>query len=147
VLTTRVYQSFVTVDEAPRLKFGGYGLDLIETQRMGPWIEQRVPPDGVVYHWGADPGVYFFAHRPTPVSFVYNMPLTDRTERSRRYTARVLAELAARPPALVVAMRRELATIDHPIEQWIVDRYAPVEGPDGVDRFVFLVPKTQTPTR
>lgn len=140
-LTTRVYQSFVTVEEAPRFKFGGYGFDLLETQRMGPWIAQRVPPGGIVYHWGPEPGVYFFAERPSPVSFVYNMPLTDRTDRSRRYTAQVLAELAARPPALVVASRREFATVDHPIEAWITDRYATVDPPPGVDRFVFLVPK------
>ncbi len=147
-LTTRVYQSFVTAAEAPRLKFGGYGADLLETQRMGPWIEQYLPPDGVVYHWGADPGVYFFAHRSSPVSFAYNMPLTDRTERSRRYTAQVMAELTARPPDLVVAVRRELTIVDHPIEAWIVEHYAPVAGPSGVDRFVFLVPKRPAkPTR
>lgn len=144
-LTTRVYQSTVTVDEAPRLKFGGYGADLLETQRMGPWIEQHLPPGGVVYHWGAEPGVYFFAHRPTPVSFVYNMPLTDRTERSRRYTARVLAELEARPPDLVVAVRREMAVTDHPIEQWIDAHYRPIPGPAGVDRFLFLVARSASP--
>ena len=37
-LTTRVYQSMVPVEDVPRLKFGGYGFDLLETQRMGPWI-------------------------------------------------------------------------------------------------------------
>lgn len=147
-LTTRVYQSMVTVDEVPRLKFGGYGFDLLETQRMGPWIASHVPPGGVMYHWGAEPGVYFFGHQSTPVSFVYNMPLTDKTERAQRYTAQVLAELAARPPDLVVAVRKEIATVDHPIEEWIVGRYAPTPGPPGVDRFVFLVPRQPAdPTR
>ena len=140
-LSTRVYQSMVTVEEVPRLKFGGYGFDLLETQRMGPWIAQHLRPGAAMYHWGAEPGVYFFARRPTPVSFVYNMPLTDRTERSRRYTAQVLSELAARRPELVVAVRKELATVDHPIETWIAANYAAIDGPSGVDRFVFLVPR------
>jgi hypothetical protein len=73
------------------------------------------------------------------------MPLTDRTERSRRYTAQVLAQLDGRPPDLVVAVRKELATVDHPIEQWIDQRYRVVPGPDGVDRFVFLVRKDAPP--
>jgi hypothetical protein len=144
-LTTRVYQSRVSAAETPFLKFGGYGADLLETQRMGPWIERRLAPGGVLYHWGAEPGVYFFAHRSSPVSFVYNMPLTDRTERSRRYTAQVLAQLEGRPPDLVVAVRKELATLDHPVEQWIDQRYRVIPGPDGVDRFVFLVRKDAPP--
>ena len=140
-LTTRVYQSMVPVEDVPRLKFGGYGFDLLETQRMGPWIAQHLRPGAAMYHWGAEPGVYFFARQPTPVSFVYNMPLTDRTERSRRYTAQVLSELAARRPELVVAVRKELATVDHPIEEWIAANYAAIDGPSGVDRFIFLVPR------
>jgi hypothetical protein len=140
-LTARVYQSLVTVDEVPRLKFGGYGFDLLETQRMGPWIAGRLPAGGVLYHWGPEPGVYFFAGQRTPVPWVYNMPLTDRTARAGRYSAALLAQLEARPPDLIVASRRELRVVDHPVETWLEERYRAVDGPAGVDRFVFLVPK------
>jgi hypothetical protein len=140
-LTARVYQSLVTVDEAPRLKFGGYGYDLLETQRMGPWITAHLPAGGVLYHWGPEPGVYFFAGQRTPVPWVYNMPLTDKTPRAERYSAALLAQLQAQPPDLVVASRRELRVVDHPVETWLEQRYRAVDGPAGVDRFVFLVPK------
>lgn len=144
-LTARVYQSLVPPAEAPVLKYGGYGYDLIETRRMGPWIAARTPPGASVYHWGADPGIYFYAGRSSPVAFLYNMPLTDKTARADRYTAQVLSELQRRPPALVVAARREFATINHPVERWIDEHYRPVDGPDGVERFVFLVPRDQAP--
>ena len=68
-----------------------------------------------MYHWGAEPGVYFFARQQTPVSFVYNMPLTDRTERSRRYTAQVRPSSPPGGPSCW-AVRKELATVDHPIQ-------------------------------
>jgi hypothetical protein len=54
-----------------------------------------------------------------------------------------LSELQQRPPALVVAARRELAKLDHPIESWIDQRYRQVAGPAGIERFVFLVPRDQ----
>lgn len=143
VLTTRTYQSFVFGDEVSTLKFGGYGYDLLETKRMSTWIERHAPPGAVVYHWGADPGVYFYARRSSPVAFAYNLPLIDGTERAARYTTRVLTQLAAKPPDLIVASRREFERRDHPIEVWIDERYRPVSGPEGVDRFVFLVPRAR----
>lgn len=138
-LAARTYQAFIPVSEIPIAKYGRYGYDCLETQRMSDWINGNFGAGAVVYHWGPDPGVYFYAQRPSPVGMVYNMPLTDGTERAVRYSNRVLEQLRDRSPDLVVARRLDMLKIDNVIEEWLVSHYTSIDGPSGVDRFVFMV--------
>lgn len=140
-LSVRLYQSTIPLADLPVFKYGGYGFDVAETQRMGAWLRGRLSPDAVLFHWGADPSVYLYARRPSPVRFVYNLPLKDSTDRARRFTAGLIAQLEATPPDMIVAFRRELATVDHPVDEWVTTRYEPITGPAGIDRYVFLVPR------
>ncbi len=140
-LAFRVYQSVVPVSEVPVLKYGAHGVESLEVQRMGDWIRSRLAPSAVLYHWGAEPGVYFWSGRQSPVPFTYNLPLLDGTERGRRYTAQALAMLQQRPPDLIVAKRLDMGRVDHPITQWIRAHYSEIDGPAGISRYVFLVPR------
>jgi hypothetical protein len=140
-VAARAYQAEVPLSEVPVMKYGGYGYDCLETQQMGGWINQRYPASAVVYHWGPDPGVYFYAGRLSPVSFTYNLPLVDGTARARRYSEDVLAQLQSRPPDLIVVRRLELRAIDNPIEEWMQEHYQPIAGPAGVERYVFMTPR------
>jgi hypothetical protein len=137
----RAYQAMVPFADVPVFKYGGYGYDIGETQRMGSWIQARLSPQSVLFHWGADPSVYLYAHRPSPVGFVFNLPLKDSSDRARRYTEREITELEKRHPDLIVAHRNEMKAVDHPVDVWIDRYYTPVTGPPGVERYLFLVPR------
>jgi 4-amino-4-deoxy-L-arabinose transferase-like glycosyltransferase len=145
IVAARTYQMMVPAREVPIFKYGAHGVESIEAQQMGPWIAAHVPASAVLYHWGAEPGVYFWSARRSPVPFTYNLPLVDSSERARRYTADTLATLQQHPPDVIVAKRLDLNRAGHPITEWIRTQYEEIPGPAGITQYVFLTPRAAAP--
>lgn len=138
-----LYQASVPLNKVTVFKYGrNHGTMFLGTKNMADWINRRHPAPEVVYQWGGDPGVYFWSGRHCPSRFVYNFPLKGDTPLAGKYTDQVLRELQARPPDLIVANRLEMIRINHPVEEWIAQRYQRVEGPPGTGQFCFYIPKS-----
>jgi hypothetical protein len=146
-LAARLYQGTVPLEALPIMKYGNYGYDCLEVQRIGPWVNQRLSPSATLFHWGPEPGVYYYSGRQSPVPFVYNMPLQGTKPRSQRYVAMMLTSLQKADPAMIVAREVEMRAIDHPIESWIDQPYERIQGPAGVERFAFYAKRDRQTVR
>lgn len=108
-------------DRLPVLLDARHGLESLESRRLGEVLAERLPEDASFFHWGAEPGLYFWSERPAPVDFVYNYLLL-RPEGAEG-TARLLATLERLRPTLVIAKRSDVQGAQHPIAAWIADHY------------------------
>lgn len=145
-LGMRLLQYTVPVEQAPFYKYGlGHGPEAVESKQIGLWIAQHVDPKVVVYQWGAEPGVYFWARRSMPLGrgipglFMGDIP-ASLLNRDMELVSQQLKNLR---PGLIIANKLMLPK-EHPIVQWISENYvvlspAPDLGP--IERFLFLVPK------
>jgi hypothetical protein len=141
-LTMLLYQMAIPVKQLPIAKYGEHGYQSLETKQMANWINEHFNADSAIYHWGAEPGVYFWAHRKSPIGFVYNYPLTRDSLISGRYTDHALADLKRVKPDLVVANVSQFSKVNHKIEKWLQENYVEIQGPNGIEHFQFLVPNT-----
>lgn len=139
-LLARAFQAFMPINEIPVAKYPSHGGEALETKAMAEWINENYAQDATIYHWGAEPGVYFWSRRSTPVGFVHNFLFKTKSRMTQYYSQKVLDALEAREPDLIVANRNDMRKIDHPIEKWMMRDYKPIAGPGDLKHFVFLVP-------
>jgi hypothetical protein len=111
----------------------------IEAQETAAYLAANTGPEDTVLVWGFQALVNFLADRRAPTTYVFDYPLTVQQEESGyrdRARARLLADLAARPPRYFVIVRNDvnpLQTVDSetllgefPELKALVDRdYAP----------------------
>ncbi len=143
-LSIRIFQSFIPVDEVPIVKYQEHGQESLETRSMAKWINQNYAKDAVIYHWGAEPGVYFWSQRLAPYGFVYDYPLFGNTELSNKYIQMLITALEKKPPTLIVANTTHLALYQHPVVKWIQENYQKIPGPKDIKHYIFLAPKTDS---
>ena len=141
VVAARGAQVNVSLMEIASFKYGRHGVESEETRQMADWINRTQPAEAHIYHWGAEPGVWFWSGRKPMTGFVFNFPLYGDSDRTRRYIERQIADLEQAPPDLIIAKRHEIALQDHPIEKWIARRYRVIQGPEGITQYVFLSPR------
>ncbi|GAB5470108.1 MAG: hypothetical protein Kilf2KO_31380 [Rhodospirillales bacterium] len=123
----------------PLIKHAGHGLESLESKALGLRLARDLPPEAEIYHWGAEPGIYFWSGRLAPVGFVYSYPLLH-DKRPADYDDRALAEFFALNPAVIVANRKTLAA-DHPLAEVIRETYRPDRHFGDYETFEVLVPK------
>lgn len=144
----RLYQHTIPVEQAPFYKYGlGHGPEAVESKRIGLWIAQHIDPKVIVYQWGEEPGVYFWARRSIPVGigipglFMGNPPASL----VKRDTDLLLKRLKEIRPGLIIANKRMLFK-EHPIVQWMSENYVTLSpNPEQVENFLFLVPNDERP--
>lgn len=150
-LGLRLLQYTIPVEQVPFYKYGlGHGPAALESKRIGFWISRHVDPKVVVYQWGAEPGVYFWARRSAPVGilavpgvFMASPPVSL----VRRDTELALQQLKDLRPGLIVANKQMyMLSKQHLMVQWLAENYvekspAPELGP--IESFLLLVPKGQ----
>ena len=141
LVAARGSQANISLMDIPSFKYGRHGVESEEIRQMADWINQTQPAGAHIYHWGAEPGVWFWSGRKPMTPFIFNFPLYGDSDLTRRYVDDQIAALNLNPPDLIVAKRREIAVQDHPVEQWIARRYTLVPGPEGITQYVFLVPR------
>jgi len=142
ILCLRIYQSTIPSDQIPLYKYGDeHGPEALESKKIGLWIKENIDPNVLVYEWGAEPGVYFWAQRPCPVGLVTNYPLMMGSPNFiARFTNKLLQQLKQLRPPLIVANKQALVQGNYVLE-WLAANY--MEAPINLDikRFVVLVPK------
>ncbi len=111
-------------DRLPFLLDAGHGLESLESKRLGQVLAARLPADAVLYHWGAEPGLYFWSGRASPVGFVYNYPLLQAEEGMA--SEEFIGELQRLQPDLIVAKHTDMARAMHPVSAWIARHYEPI---------------------
>ncbi|MBI1272691.1 MAG: hypothetical protein GC131_01210 [Alphaproteobacteria bacterium] len=141
MLFTQIYQITIPIEDIPVVKYEETGKEALETKRMAKWINENYRKDALVYHWGAEPGVYFWSQRKSPLGFVFNYPLLSDDKTGQHFSEIVLSELKAHKPDLIVANRGNLRNVDNTIEEWIVHEYAPSPASESYQYFVFMVPR------
>ena len=150
-LGLRLLQYTIPIEQVPFYKYGlGHGPEAVESKRIGLWIAQHVDPKVVVYHWGGEPGIYFWAGRSAPSQiglgipglFVVPLDSDSLTESNKA----LLEKLKKLHPGLIIA-NKLLLPKDNLIVQWMVENYVilspnpPLEPP--IERYLLLVPKSQ----
>lgn len=126
-------------DRLPFLLDAGHGLESVESKRLGQMLAERLPAEATVFHWGAEPGLYFWSQRPAAVDFVYNylLLLPEGGERSEE----LLAALQRLQPDLIVAKRQDMTGSQHPIVAWIARHYEVSTDYGASPVFDILVPR------
>jgi len=121
-------------DRLALVKYEAEGARFIEARAVGRHVEATRDGPAVLYHWGAEPGVYFWSGRPSPVGFVVHYPLVEGA-RAGDYTRRVLERLRCLAPEVIAASRTAMETPGHPIPAWIGSAYAPDTGAPRFEHF------------
>jgi hypothetical protein len=144
LLFVRALQADLDLDAIPIAKYGRHGVESIESRQMAPWLNAQLGRDQRLFHWGAEPGVYFWARRPVPTKFSYAYPLASpaaqNTGLAAKFTDETLRQLNAMPPDLIVANRDWIERLDHPVKDWIRRNYEPIQGPPDMRTFLFYRP-------
>ena len=107
------------------------------TQRLGKEIGEALNDDESVFQWGNEPGIYHFSGKRPP-SLIWCEPAITGPF-PERFTQRVLDDLNATPPDMVVVPRKFLAKApQHAMNQWVQRNYVNVndEMSERYPRFV-----------
>jgi len=100
-----------------RLKYGSV---FVDSQRLGESLDRLLPPSATFYHVGAETGLYFASGRRPPTGVFYDYPLLSGPLRDV-LARRVVADLEADPPALVV---QRVGRPVHPlVRAWVEENY------------------------
>lgn len=73
---------------------------------VAEWVTQNSRPDQPVFVWGFEPEIYDLARRKPASRYVYNVP--QRVEWALDSRDRLMADLEATPPAIIVVERRDV---------------------------------------
>ena len=119
---------------------GGSGAAAMSSRELGKALRAMPEFAGSIYHWGADPGVYFWQGGGAPVGLTYNLPLEHPTE-GPVLEARLLADLIALKPKLVVARAGQL-TGDDAITRWVVTCHVVTDEFGAFPELVTLLRRT-----
>lgn len=138
----RLYQYTIPVEQIALYKYGqGHGPEAMESRQIGLWIHQNIDSKTLVYHWGAEPGIYFWAKRTPPVGMIVTYPLfMGNPEFITRHTEKLLQQLKQSPPGLVVANKAMLIQ-DHPVVKWLAAHYKISPDFPETERFILLIPR------
>ncbi|MEO1191765.1 MAG: hypothetical protein AAFY02_08420 [Pseudomonadota bacterium] len=126
-------------DRLPLVKHAGHGLESLESKALGQRLALDLPPEARFYHWGAEPGLYFWSGQPAPLGFVYSYPLLQDA-RPAAFDTRALAQLEALDPTLIVAKTTTLAR-EHLLSDWITTHYRSTHRYGDYETFTILVPR------
>jgi hypothetical protein len=125
---------------------GAYAERYLAARELGRRMDSLLLPGETLYHLGNESGIYFHSRRPLPTTLLgwslWSGPLADR------FTRRTLDDLERQPPDVVV-VPHDLPTsrADHPVVEWIVDRYVFVNGLDELEaRHFSLLAERGSPT-
>ena len=78
------------------------GADAARSHTIGLYLQGHVATSESIFVWGNAPQVYLEAQRPAASRYVYAYPLTTPGYSSPEQVAGLIAELSARPPAMIV---------------------------------------------
>jgi hypothetical protein len=104
------------------------------TRELGKKLDRLLPANETFYNWGWETGLYYYSqrHPPTGVLF-YNV--LQGGPMAYPLTQRVLRDLVAHPPKLIVSTPWALPQSQppHPITNWFLHHYdlLPREAADG----------------
>jgi len=93
-------------DELMDLLHQAGDVDAVDNRHVAEWIASNTPADQSIFIWGFEPVIYELAHRPLASRYIYNVP--QRVSWSGSHRQRLLDDLAARPPAVVVLETRDV---------------------------------------
>jgi hypothetical protein len=115
-------------DRWPALKYPHDGVVFSEIPRVAERVNGLLLPGESFFHWGTDPGLYFYSGRrpPTLVTFCNPLFAGPLAEELGNVT---LSQLKAAPPELAIVRRvfldvRPVA----PVLAWILENYRPLPG-------------------
>jgi hypothetical protein len=113
---------FLAPDEWSRRKSGSL---YVASRNRALAINGLLAPGETFYEWGAETGLYFYSRRRPPTGVFYNLPLL-RGPLSSTLSARVLRDLAANRPELVVIPVGSPLPLHQPVLAWIGTTYSPI---------------------
>ncbi len=133
---------FTSSERLSFVKYGerGHGGQSFESRQIGRWLAQHTQPNELVFHWGAEPGVYFWSGRATQYRFSYNYPLFIGP-RSAEFSEEVLNEISCNLPDVVV-INVNLTGGNHPISVFLEANYVAHPDAPSFDFFEIWTPKT-----
>lgn len=129
--------SFVKYDEF------GHGGMFREAREVGKWLSKNMTSNDKVFHWGAEPGVYFWSGNPIEYRFSYSYPLF-KGPRAEEFTEQVLSKIRCDSPEIVVASV-SMVKSDHLISAFIDDNYLPYAQAPSFDFFQIWERRTVQP--
>lgn len=93
-------------DELMDLLHQAGDVNAVDNRHVAEWIASNTPADQSIFIWGFEPVIYELARRPLASRYIYNVP--QRVSWSGAHRRRLLDDLAARPPAVVVLETRDV---------------------------------------
>lgn len=114
-----------------------YGPIFVQTERAGRVADELLAPGESLYQWGNEPGLYLYAKLSPPagVMWTHHLRFGPLAEASG---VRVLAQLHAAQPELVIVSTGEPMPAEHPIVQWISANYVALPERTEIPPFRFL---------
>jgi hypothetical protein len=117
-----------------------YGDAVVMEQKLGRELGALLAPGETFYEWGADTGLYFESRHSPPSGAFYVFPLVAGPAASP-LTARAVADLDRRSPAMFIVNLSFRARNRHPILDWAEARYVAMAHTGDHGTYVLLVRK------
>jgi Dolichyl-phosphate-mannose-protein mannosyltransferase len=114
-----------------------YGAVFVATRRAATAIDTLLTPGETFYEWGAETGLYFYTRRDPPTGVFFNFPLLGGPL-AGKLSLRVIRDLAAARPELVVVASPDTVSFSTPVLQWVAQHYVAIP-PDALRGAGFLL--------
>ena len=85
-----------------------------ESRELGRWIRENTAEDARIAALCSEPQLYFYARRRSSTGFLYLYAPMEESELARRLQERLIAELEAHPPEIVITTPSRDSFADYP---------------------------------
>ena len=129
---------YLNSDQLVHVKYGsgGSALAAVSSKELGSLLRNHPELDGKIYHWGTDPGVYFWQGGGTPVGLTYHIPLLHPSK-GAMMEQKLLKDLRLVEPVIVVA-REEILNREDEVTGWIKHCYSETSEFGSFDELTVL---------
>jgi hypothetical protein len=141
ILIFEMPQFYFTPEQLTQAK---YGDDLFaKTRDMSFEVNKLLAPDETFWEWGAETGLYFYSKRKPPSGVIYNYALKYLSDPAltERLDRRVISDLSAKPPELIVFYSPTPGSFSNKVLLWIDANYRTMPAAVQHPPFVLLMRK------
>jgi hypothetical protein len=94
-----------------------------EAAAVADYVEKNTEPDDIVYVFGSEPEILFYAERKSPTPHIMGYPLLKSFPRHREFQRDAWADISASPPMYIIFSNVNTSLLwDRKADLWIYDK-------------------------